>query len=143
MLQAVSQHQRLEERRKTAGLQECTFAPAINPDRCVVVLFSWCSVCLTWRFSQPQIQKRCRGRHRSEGWRDDVTSHAKVVRSRLVEEAFVGSQQVRILPARRSCRLCGGVFSRFCCCCSDPLKSQAAECTFKPQLIAKPVAGCA
>ena len=37
--QAVAQNERLEERRKTAGLQECTFSPALNPaSRCVCVI---------------------------------------------------------------------------------------------------------
>jgi hypothetical protein len=32
-------HSTLEERRKSAGLKDCTFSPAINPDKCASLCF--------------------------------------------------------------------------------------------------------
>ena len=43
--QAMVLHSTLEERRKSAGLKDCTFSPAINPDKCASLCFLVLPLC--------------------------------------------------------------------------------------------------
>jgi len=93
---AMVLHSTLEERRKSAGLKDCTFSPAINPDS----------------------SRTPRGA-KSES--KDAEGRPKTARARLYDPEWV-----RRRHAPES---------------NNPENRDLEECTFKPQLIAKPAAG--